>query len=541
MRESPIIDPRTGRGFKKNDLSRHITRAQLAGIRQASPGYSVASWLTPERLAGVLNGAIDGDMDEYLVLAEEMEERDLHYASQLRTRKLAVSGLAPVVEAASEEQKDIDLADEVRELVNQSAFSDMVFDLLDALGKGFSVVEVVWKTEGGRWLPDQYLWADPRFFRYDRETLRELRHKTYSVSGDVDGAPLESFKYLVHTPRIKSGLPVRNGLARLAATLFMLKGYTLKDWWAFAEVFGMPIRVGKYGPNATDEEINTLVSAISNIASDAGAAIPESMQLELIETAKGNSGDSLFENMAGWVDSQLSKGILGQTMTADNGSSLSQAQVHNEVRRDIQIDDARQLGNTLNTLVRWVIDLNHGPQAQYPKLVLPVIEQEDLKAMAEALGPMIDRGLRVKSLEILDRFGLAEPDDSAEVLRPMGATSEAPPALNHQLALSRSLSGSSAGYTPSLGINRQALDAEQEMAALEEELLADWQPTMTPIIEPVERLLEDVDSLEDFLKRLPELVDENSDYAMDARALMLKLAEAAFKARGVADSEKGSR
>ncbi|MGB1271498.1 MAG: hypothetical protein ACPG5T_05445 [Endozoicomonas sp.] len=79
------------------------------------------------------------------------------------------------------------------------------------------------------------------------------------------------------------------------------------------------------------------------------------------------------------------------------------------------------------------------------------------------------------------------------------------------------------------------------MATLEEELLADWQPTMTPIIEPVERLLEDVDSLEDFLKRLPELVDENSDYAMDARALMLKLAEAAFKARGVADSEKGSR
>ena len=517
MSESIIIDPSTGKGYskktqgsKKRDLTRHITRATLTGVRQASPGYSVASFLTPERLAAVLTGAVEGDMEDYLVLAEEMEERDLHYSSQLRTRKLAVSGLEPVVEAASDDKKDIELADEIRTLVSEAAFSDMLFDLLDGLGKGFSVVEVIWASENGRWLPKDYRWADPRFFRFDRETGRTLRH--YDPSQSIDGVELEPYKYLVHMPRVKSGLPVRNGLARLSAAMYMLKGYTLKDWWAFAEVFGMPIRVGKYGPNATDEEIGTLVNAIANIASDAGAAIPESMQLELIETAKGNGGDTLFENMAQWADSQISKGVLGQTMTADNGSSQSQANVHNEVRGDIQRDDARQLANSLQTLVRWVIDLNHGPQEHYPRIRLPVIEAEDLKALADALAPMVDRGLKIEASAVRDRFGFSDPDEKSELLHPQGAV-QPELALNHSLALNR--------------------EQPDDLEAIENELLADWQPVMKPVLDPLEQLAEDCDDLEEFLARLPELL---KDGGMDTSALVLKLAEGTFKARGLGEA-----
>ena len=529
MNESIIINPNTGKGFKKKDLTRHITRATLTGVRQASPGHSVASFLTPERLASVLRNAIDGDMEDYLILAEEMEERDLHYSSQLRTRKLAVSGIEPVVEAVSEDAKDVKLADEIRALVSEPAFSDMLFDLLDGLGKGFSVVEVLWKTTGraygtspihggrGRWIPSDYRWADPRFFKFDDETGRELRHQNHTV----EGGQLEPYKYLIHMPRIKSGLPVRNGLARLTAVMYMLKGYTLKDWWAFAEVFGMPIRVGKYGPNATDEEIRTLVNAIANIASDAGAAIPESMKLELIETSKATGGDTLFQNMAEWADRQISKGVLGQTMTADDGSSQSQANVHNDVRGDIQKDDARQLANTLQTLVQWYIDLNHGPQERYPRITLPIIEPEDLKTLADAIGPMIDRGLKIEKSQLLDRFGFADPDEGAELMQPVGAPAVPPvsePALNHSLALN----------------SEQNDPVETSLEEIEREMLAEWEPVMKPILDPVQTLADECEDLEEFLARLPELLE---DGAMDASKLITKLAEGTFKARGVGDAD----
>ncbi|MUL08264.1 DUF935 family protein, partial [Aliivibrio fischeri] len=76
------------------------------------------------------------------------------------------------------------------------------------------------------------------------------------------GEPLEPYKFMVHTPRSKSGIVWRNGLARLVAVMYMLKSFTVRDWWAFAEVFGIPVRVGKYGPNASTEDISTLVNAI---------------------------------------------------------------------------------------------------------------------------------------------------------------------------------------------------------------------------------------------------------------------------------------
>ncbi|MGV8352655.1 phage portal protein family protein, partial [Pseudomonas aeruginosa] len=93
------------------------------------------------------------------------------------------------------------------------------------------------------------------------ETLRQFRLLTDEQP--VDGIPLTPGKYVIHFPRLKSGLPLRNGLARLVAVMYMLKSFTVRDWWAFAEKFGIPIVVGKYGNNASPEQIKILIDAIS--------------------------------------------------------------------------------------------------------------------------------------------------------------------------------------------------------------------------------------------------------------------------------------
>jgi len=50
---------------------------------------------------------------------------------------------------------------------------------------------------------------------------------------------------------LKSGLPIRGGVARLVAVSIMCKVFGLKDWMRFAELFGMPLRISRYGPGAT--------------------------------------------------------------------------------------------------------------------------------------------------------------------------------------------------------------------------------------------------------------------------------------------------
>ncbi|MCP4699306.1 MAG: DUF935 family protein, partial [Gammaproteobacteria bacterium] len=57
-------------------------------------------------------------------------------------------------------------------------------------------------------------------------------------------------------------------------------------------------------------------------------------------------------------------------MTADDGSSQSQAQVHDGVRVDILRADAKSLSETLNRdLVQPFIDLNFGAQENYPRIL----------------------------------------------------------------------------------------------------------------------------------------------------------------------------
>ncbi|EHS3902023.1 DUF935 family protein, partial [Escherichia coli] len=267
-----LLNPATGEEdtLKKEALNEAQARPRHAGVRSASPGISIASGLNPGRLAGILRNAANGITRDFFILAEEMEERDLHYASVLRTRKLTVAGIEPVVVAASDDDADVQLADAIRALMEAPQIPELMFDLLDGLGKGVAVCEILWNTRNNHWVPRDYEWVDPRFLKAEKPTLRRFRLLTDDEP--VDGVPLTPGKFIVHQPRLKSGLPLRNGLARLVAVMYMLKSFTVRDWWAFAEKFGIPVTVGKYGPNATEEQIRVLIDAIASIASDAGCA-----------------------------------------------------------------------------------------------------------------------------------------------------------------------------------------------------------------------------------------------------------------------------
>ncbi len=72
-----------------------------------------------------------------------MEERDPHYASVLRTRKLAVSGLPVTVAAGGEDAQSAKLAEQVQQLTVAPEFQDLLDNCLDTLGKGYAVNEIM--------------------------------------------------------------------------------------------------------------------------------------------------------------------------------------------------------------------------------------------------------------------------------------------------------------------------------------------------------------------------------------------------------------
>ena len=380
--------------------------------------FSLLNSLTPERLAAILADVRRGECPaEYLELSQDIELRDLHYRSVLSTRKDAITGLEIKVIPAGDDDKDVELAGAVeRDIVkNPSAkLRSLIRDMLDVLGKGFSVNEIVWDTSRVPWKPKAYKFRDPRWFQYDRETGDTLMLRA-PLGNDLE--PLKPFQFIVHEPHLISGKQITAGLALPALYFWMLKTYDITSWAAFIDRYGYPIRIGKYGKKFTDEDRITLKRAVASIGQDFGAIIPESAQLEIIESKHTGEMSNVYNNMADWIDKQISKLVLGQTMTTDEGSSRSQSETHDKVRNDIADSDIQQIVDTLNAaLTVPYINLNFGEQEEYPKIDLFKPDEKNIEQIITAVEKLGPQGLKVKADEVRSLIGLSNPEEGDETI-----------------------------------------------------------------------------------------------------------------------------
>lgn len=413
-------------------LKSQIAGPTAYGVRTVGSAASFTG-LDPARMADILRAADAGDARAYLELAEEMEEKYLHYAAQLATRKRAVCGLEWQVVPASDRLRDRKIAELVGSVI--PLLEESVFDMLDSLGKGWSAAEIEWSDQGGTWLPVALELRDPRWFRFDRVDGRTLRLRDQARPSE--GIPLPAGKFIVCTGGAKSGLPVRCGLARAAAYAWLFFNFSLRDWVTFCGRYGMPLRLGRYNDGARQEDIDILFSAVRGLGADAAAILPKGMDIEFPEIKSASTTADLWDRLLAYLDAQVSKLVLGQTLTADTGKSgggsFALGKVHNEVRIDILRADAKAVCSALNRdLVRILVDLNFGPQNAYPALRLPVNEPEDLKALADNIKTLVEIGQPVGGSWVSDKFSIPLPEAGEKVLGVPTATvaaSESAPAL----------------------------------------------------------------------------------------------------------------
>ncbi len=119
--------------------------------------------LTPNRLAGIFREADQGNVYRQMELFEEMEEKDAHLAALLQTRKMAVLSKDYEVMPYAKTPEDEGIAAQVGEIVYAIPnLEEALLDLLDAVGKGFALSEIIWEVTGGRarvaelrWIPQK--------------------------------------------------------------------------------------------------------------------------------------------------------------------------------------------------------------------------------------------------------------------------------------------------------------------------------------------------------------------------------------------------
>ncbi len=107
--------------------------------------------LTPQKLADISLEADQGDVYRQAELFEEMEEKDAHLFSQLQKRKNAVLSFDYEIQPYSESAEDKKIAEFLEDnIYSLPKFEDGILDLLDAIGKGFAMIEPIYHIVANR-------------------------------------------------------------------------------------------------------------------------------------------------------------------------------------------------------------------------------------------------------------------------------------------------------------------------------------------------------------------------------------------------------
>lgn len=111
--------------------------------------------ITPSKLKQILEDAENGDIQAQHQLFMDIEEQDSSIAANMMTRKRSVLTLDwRIVEPRNATPAEEKLQAEIDELFYQYPnLEDLFIDLMDAVGHGFSALEIQWAQVDGKWVP----------------------------------------------------------------------------------------------------------------------------------------------------------------------------------------------------------------------------------------------------------------------------------------------------------------------------------------------------------------------------------------------------
>lgn len=516
-----------GRAVQLLSLTKAFATPQVGGVRQVYSGHP-ADGMTPIRLAGILRAAAQGEPEAYFGLAEDIEERDPHYLSVLATRRRSVAQLPITVKEASDSAEHKAHAAYVQSWIDDGILRASLFDMLDAIGKGLSVLEVDWQYRIGDMLPRELVWRTPRWFTFD-----QADGETVLLREGVSGVQLPAHRFIIHRHKSKSGLTIRSGLARVAMWSWMFKSFTVKDWAVFCQNYGQPIRIGKYGRGATEAEKDVLWRAVSGIAGDCAAIVPREMLIEFHEVGSKSSSTDMYERRADWLDRQISKLVLGQTTTTDavsGGHAVSQE--HRLVQEDIERDDAGMVTATVNQqLIPNIVAFKFGPQEKYPHVRVGRPDEVPLGEFAEAFSKLAPLGLTAEEGYLRDRMGIPAPRPDAVLVGGRTPASEILPPEPGQK------DKSAHAALDRLFSSAHAVDKRSPVEILTDRLEREAADAMDGLLDEVRAALMQASDLKDAAQRLAAL-ELSPDALADAMARGMVLAHLAGQAALIDDMQR---
>ncbi|MFV3126111.1 DUF935 domain-containing protein [Niveispirillum sp. KHB5.9] len=365
--------------------------AGIAGGRDVTRGYIPAQSLDPQDRVLLAKG---GDYLTY-----EWVMQDDQVKSCFQQRRLAVIAKEWEVLPGGTRAIDKKAADSLRAQIAALEWDRITDKMAYGLFYGFAVGEVMWKRDGAEIVMDDILVRKQRRFRFDDQKRLRLRLPSAPYDGDL--VPERKF-WTYAAGADNDDDPYGLGLAHWLYWPVFFKRNGIQFWLRLLEKFGAPTVKGEYPAGTSKEDQATLLRAAQAVASSTAVVVQQGSTLSLLEATRSGAVDNATLHQA--MDKAIAKIILSQTMTTDDGASLSQAQVHAGVKDTVTDADSDMLCGSFNRgPAVWLTEWNY-PGAKPPKL-WRTQEGPDLKALAERDEAICKLGYEPTEKHIRDTYG----------------------------------------------------------------------------------------------------------------------------------------
>ncbi len=320
------------------------------------------------------------------------------------------------VEPGGERRKDVQAADNLRMQLERINFNNLIEKAAWADFYGYSISEVIYepnKTRPGEPPIDLAAIKVRNRRRFRVNAAMDWRLLTFRNS--IEGEALPDRKFWSFTVgSTDDDNPYGQGTAGWLYYPVFFKSTGWRYWAKYLEKYGRPTAVVDYPEGSEEDVIEEALRIALSLGDYDGVAKSENLTAGFMEATR--TGQPGYENFVDALNSAISKIINGQTMTTDEGSSLSQAEVH----QNTQLAIAKSLSDIIhesfsNTVAKWITDLNY-PGAAYPKVTRDLDPSENQLEKAQKDKVLFDMGF-IPSLDYVQReygegFGIPEDGQS---------------------------------------------------------------------------------------------------------------------------------
>lgn len=164
-----------------------------------------------------------------------------------------------------------------------------------------------------------------------RESVIPERGRIVKNAFDPNSDSISFRDYPKHFIYMQLGDPI--GSLERIAPLTIYKRHSWAAWDQFEQVFGLPIRIARTMIN-TEKHRADLQSWLEAMGTASYGIFDKQVDIELKENNRTDAFKVFFEKIRA-LNQEISKGVNGQTMTMDDGSSQSQATVHLDIQHAI--------------------------------------------------------------------------------------------------------------------------------------------------------------------------------------------------------------